>query len=140
VLQISYNGIPSDPDGAQEIEASPGIFAIANADSSANSASNPAASGSYVTIYGTGQGVSNPPETDGTIMGDTLATPVLPVEATIDGQPGTILYAGSAPGLVAGVLQINLSVPTQLLPGQHIVVISVGDRDNSFQQSLLFTR
>ena len=140
VLQISYNGIPSDPDGAQEIEASPGIFAIANADSSANSASSPAVSGSYVTIYGTGQGVSNPPETDGTIMGDTLATPVLPVEATIDGQPGTILYAGSAPGLVAGVLQINLSVPTQLLPGQHIVVISVGDRDNSFQQSLLFTR
>jgi uncharacterized protein (TIGR03437 family) len=138
-VQISYNGVISDSYYANEGQADPGVFAIANPDASVNSASNPVAAGSYVVMYGTGQGVSNPPETDGAIMGDVLSTPSLPVTATIDYEAATVLYAGSAPGLVAGVLQVNLQVPATIAAGSHTVVITVGTY-KSFQTSYLYTQ
>lgn len=33
---------------------------------------------------------------------------------TIDGQPAEILYSGQAPGLVAGVSQVNARIPLSL--------------------------
>jgi uncharacterized protein (TIGR03437 family) len=142
-IQITYNGVDSDIYYAPGGPADPGIFAIANSDASVNSAANPVQAGSYVVIYGTGQGVSNPPVADGVITGDTLSTPLLPVLAYIDGQPATVLYAGSAPGLVAGVLQINLQLPGQLTGGQHSLnIVSQGwnTLQTDFQTALLFTR
>jgi uncharacterized protein (TIGR03437 family) len=56
-------------------------------------------------------------------MGGALATPVIPVLALIDGQPATVLYAGSAPGLVAGVLQVNLDLASSITPGKHTLVL-----------------
>ena len=40
-----------------------------------------------------------------------LRVPVLPVKVSIDNQPADVLYAGAAPGLVQGVIQINVRVP-----------------------------
>jgi uncharacterized protein (TIGR03437 family) len=38
-----------------------------------------------------------------------------------------ILYAGAAPGLVSGVLQINVRVPWNIEPGDFVpVVLTVG--------------
>jgi uncharacterized protein (TIGR03437 family) len=37
-----------------------------------------------------------------------------------------VIYAGSAPGLVAGAVQWNIRVPQELPPGEHPVVVSVG--------------
>jgi uncharacterized protein (TIGR03437 family) len=132
VLQMSYNGIASDAyyDGYGPSEIDLGIFAAANSDGSVNSVINPATAGSYVVVYGTGAGVFGPPETDGEIMGSALATPVLPVVALIDGQPATVLYAGSAPGLVAGVLQVNLGLSSTMAPGKHTLVL--GDSLQTF--------
>lgn len=142
-IQITYNGIDSDIYYAPSGPADPGIFAVANSDASVNSAVNPAEAGSYVVIYGTGQGISSPPEMDGVITGDTLSTPLLPVLAYLDGQPATVLYAGSAPGLVAGVLQINLQLPSQMAPGQHSLnIVSEGwnTLQSDFQTAALFTK
>jgi uncharacterized protein (TIGR03437 family) len=142
-IQVTYNGIESDIYSAFSGPADPGIFAVANSDASVNSAANPADAGSYVVIYGTGQGISNPPETAGGIMGDTLSTPLLPVLAYLDGQPAPVLYAGSAPGLVAGVLQVNLQIPAQFTPGQHTLnIVSQGwnTLQSDFQTALLFTK
>jgi uncharacterized protein (TIGR03437 family) len=138
-VQVSFNNDASDTYSANAGEADPGIFAIANPDYSVNSASNPAKAGTYVVIYGTGQGASNTAETDGTLI-SALVVPALAVTASIDGQPATVLYAGSAPGLVAGVLQINLAIPSQLSAGSHSLVISAGEWTNVAQNSGLFTQ
>jgi uncharacterized protein (TIGR03437 family) len=45
-----------------------------------NSASSPAARGSIVLLYATGEGELKPPQADGAITGSALANPVLPAK------------------------------------------------------------
>jgi hypothetical protein len=60
--------------------------------------------------------------------GDKLAAPILPVSLTIGGKDARILYAGAAPGLVAGLMQINAIVPQDLTPGNAWpVVVRIGN-------------
>jgi uncharacterized protein (TIGR03437 family) len=77
-------------------------------------------------IYATGEGQTTPAGVDGAVTGATLQRPVLPVRVTIGGQEAEVLYAGSAPGLVAGVLQVNARVPALARRGSVPVVITVG--------------
>jgi uncharacterized protein (TIGR03437 family) len=56
-----------------------------------------------------------------------LPMPRLPVTATIGGQPADILYAGSAPGLPAGALQVNARIPEGTASGTAAIVLKVGD-------------
>jgi len=70
---------------------------------------------------GAGQGV------DGQITGDTLSKPVLPVSVTIGALPAQVLCAGAAPGLVAGMLQVNCIVPPNSPSGWIIpIVLNIG--------------
>jgi uncharacterized protein (TIGR03437 family) len=108
--------VPSEP----EVFQSGGSAIALNQDGSLNSASNPAAGGSVVTIWATGGGISLAPGRDGVIATE-LDSPVLPVSvlnASYAGASGldslAVLYAGSAPGLVTGALQINFQLPTNL--------------------------
>jgi uncharacterized protein (TIGR03437 family) len=90
-----------------------GPGAILNEDYSPNSFDNPAQPGSYIMIYGTGFGTMQSPVTDGQPV--TAANPTtLPVTAYVGGQPAEVLYAGAAPGLIAGVTQINVRLPAGL--------------------------
>jgi len=99
--------------------ASPAVFtqngtgigpgAILNEDYSLNSTSNPANEGSIVMIYGTGFGPLSPPGKDG--EPGVLSATALPVTAKIGGLPADIFYAGAAPALPNGVVQINVRVP-----------------------------
>ena len=101
--------------------ASDGVHALAlNQDGSLNSASNPAALGSIVTVFATGLGPITPPQADGTLVGLPLPANVLPVTvgfvvanppfgATIY-NPFEVTYAGPAPYLVAGATQINFKL------------------------------
>jgi uncharacterized protein (TIGR03437 family) len=58
-----------------------------------------------------------------------------PVSVTIGGVAATdISYAGSAPGLVAGALQVNVSIPTSVASGDVPVVLRIG---NTISQSAL---
>jgi uncharacterized protein (TIGR03437 family) len=51
----------------------------------------------------------------------------LPVTVTIGGQSATVMYQGAAPGLVAGMSQINVQVPAGVTPGSAVsVTITVG--------------
>ncbi len=96
-------------------------------DNSVNSASNPAAAGGYVQIFGTGGGVVvGPAMEDGALAPGAWSLATQPVTATIGGLPATVQYAGSAPGLVNGVLQVNLRIPSGLAPGPQPVVITIG--------------
>ena len=60
-----------------------------------------------------------------------LPLPVLPVTATIGGRSVQPQYAGAAPGLVAGVLQVNVQIPTGLTAGAVPVVLQVGSSSSA---------
>ena len=75
-------------------------------------------------LYGTGEGQTSPPGVDGTIPGrsTTLKTPTQRVRVRIGGVEADVLYAGSAPFLVSGVLQVNAKVPAGVTPGVAVPV------------------
>jgi uncharacterized protein (TIGR03437 family) len=104
-----------------------GEGAILNQDGTVNSSANPAARGSYISLFGTGAGLASPIIPAGTAV---LATPYpLPqsvVTVTIGGQPATVQYAGAAPTLPNGVLQINVLVPANIPAGNAAVGVSIG--------------
>ncbi len=91
-------------------EGGAGQLAALNEDGSLNSPENPAARGSVVTLFATGEGRTDPPATEGRPATAPLPRPVQAVSLTIGVHPAEILFAGSAPGMV-GVLQINARVP-----------------------------
>jgi uncharacterized protein (TIGR03437 family) len=104
-----------------------GPGAILNQDSSVNSQSNPASKGSVISIYASGAGQTYPPGVDGQISNAVLPAPTLPVSVQIGGQNAIVLYAGAAPELVAGVLQVNVLVPSDVSSGPAVpVVLTVG--------------
>ena len=104
-----------------------GQLAALNQDNSVNSASNPASQGSVVVLYATGMGVLSPAASDGTIIASTpLPAPVLPIQVTVGWRSAQVLYAGSAPGMVAGAIQINVAVPAGIAAGDAAVVAMVG--------------
>jgi uncharacterized protein (TIGR03437 family) len=121
-LQLEYLGALSAPIPLQVTPAAAGVFsldgsgrgqaAVLNArDGSINSSSNPARRGDYVSIFATGAGVTTPASADGLLGSAPLAQPKAGVSVTIGGLPCQINFAGAAPGLVAGAIQINAQVP-----------------------------
>ncbi|MBV9768270.1 MAG: hypothetical protein JOZ32_01755, partial [Bryobacterales bacterium] len=53
--------------------------------------------------------------------------PLLPVSVEIGGLPAVVSYAGAAPLEVAGLLQVNATVPAGVPTGTSVpVVIKVG--------------
>lgn len=114
--------------------SAPGLFtldstgqgAVLNQDGSVNGGANPAARGSIITLYATGAGQTNPAGIDGLLAGTVLPVPMLPVAVNIGGQAAQVLYAGAAPGLVAGVMQVNVRLPDGVSSGAAPVILQVG--------------
>jgi uncharacterized protein (TIGR03437 family) len=106
------------------VTAAPAIFtqdasgagpgAILNEDYTINSYLNPASADSVIVLYGTGFGPLTPPALDGQTATGPAST-LMPVTATIAGVPAVVTYAGAAPGCIAGVVQINVQVPKNVL-------------------------
>jgi len=94
-----------------------GLGAIQNSDHSTNRQSQRAARGSFVTIYATGDGETDPLLPDGAIIG--AITPVLKhtVTVRIDGVDAAVLRAGLTAGVVNGILSIVVGIPTSLPHG-----------------------
>ena len=98
-----------------------------NQDGSLNSQANPASAGSVITVWATGSGVPNVSEVDGSIAGTTSLHPsAAPVSLLSNALNGNgfpldslyVAYAGDAPDLVAGVIQVNFQLPGQVKPVQ----------------------
>lgn len=105
--------------GYKELAATPGIFsgAVINPDGSLNTKDNPAPQGAILVFYGTGLGQTTPPGVDGSFYtGTQVPVAVGKVSILFGGRSGQVLYAGQAPGLLAGVMQINAQLPMNL-PG-----------------------
>lgn len=103
-----------------------GQAAALNQDGSVNGRTKPAAHGSVVVVYATGAGETNPASIDGLVTTTPGAAPMYPVSATINGRSSQVLYAGQAPGLVSGVLQVNIAIPVQAPSGAVPIVLQVG--------------
>jgi uncharacterized protein (TIGR03437 family) len=116
--------IPADP---QIFQNTGGDAAAINQDGTINSAVHPAPAGSVVSIWATGT----------------------PADLFIDGQvataaadfgccavfagpgPAEVLYGGAAPGIVAGVVQVNFRVPVPVADGALAVTILSGGRTSN---------
>jgi len=86
-----------------------------------------AARGSVIQILGTGEGQTLPGGVTGSITQSANKVPALPVPVTIGGIDAVVQYACSAPGEVAGVLQVNATVPAGATPGAAVpITIAVG--------------
>jgi uncharacterized protein (TIGR03437 family) len=137
---VVYQGNASAPATATIAATRPGIFtndgsglgqgAILNPDYSLNGPSNPAPRGQYVMIYATGEGVTTPPGVDGRVTdpsGKLLPLAVASCTATIGGTTVAADYCGEAPGSTAGLVQMNVKLPTTIAPASAVpVTIAIG--------------
>lgn len=142
-VQVRYRGTTSAELEMRLADSRPGIFTASQTGTgpgailnwkdgvySINSPQNPAARGSAVVIYATGEGQTDPGGVSGKVMPGTLegqTRALLPVTVTIGGKQITPFYAGSAPNYVAGVFQVNVFIPDDAPIGQAVpVVVTVG--------------
>jgi uncharacterized protein (TIGR03437 family) len=106
-----------------------GAAVVLNQDGSLNGPNRPAAPGSVVTLWATGAGQLSPAGVDGTVVpADNPPVTALPVLAQVGGQIADVLYSGAAPGIVEGVVQVNLRIPFASPTGADVsLVLRVGD-------------
>jgi uncharacterized protein (TIGR03437 family) len=132
---VEFNSGKSTPLALNVAPAAPGLFtangsgkgqaSALNDDGSSNGPSYPILAGNVVTVSATGGGATDPAGVDGEIIADPAPALVLPVTASIGGEPATAVSAGPVPGMIGGILQIQLVVPADL-SGEVPVVVSIG--------------
>jgi uncharacterized protein (TIGR03437 family) len=139
---LTYMGQESNSITLPLTATAPGIFTLNasgsgqglilnNADYSVNGPAKPAAPGSWVIVYVTGEGQTLPNGTTGLV---TVAqatqpytpAPLLTVVPRVDGQVAYFNFAGEAPGFVSGVMQVNVQIPANARSGDLPITVSVG--------------
>jgi uncharacterized protein (TIGR03437 family) len=136
-MQVSYAGSVSAAMPVAVAGVVPGVFTAnatgtgqanaSNQDGTRNTPFTPADRGSFVTMYFTGGGQTNPPGASGSVNGNTLKRLAQTVTATVGGVPAAVTFAGSAPGMVDGVMQLNLQLsPNTPVGGAQPVVLTIG--------------
>jgi uncharacterized protein (TIGR03437 family) len=140
-VQVSYQGQISSVFPLTSAPTSPALFtangsgagpaAAFNQDQSYNLPNTPAARGSTVVLFMTGEGLTAPAGVTGKVTTVSLnppitPQPILPVAVFINGQQASIAFYGEAPGLVSGVMQLNVQIPTNVPSGNLPVSVSVG--------------
>ena len=115
----TVNVAPAPATQSVGVFTSDGTHAAAlNQDGSVNSLSNPAVRGSIVTLFGTGA-IWPYGTPDGTLATSAAALDQEQNQFEIvdsTGAPASILYAGTAPGLIEGVFQVNVQLPPDAAP------------------------
>jgi uncharacterized protein (TIGR03437 family) len=141
-VQVIYNGSGSQVWSFPVAPAAPGIFtldstgtgqaAVLNQDNSVNGPSQPAARGTVIQIFATGLPVAG--AVTGSITPAAAPGSTDPVSVGIGGVTAPILYAGPAPGEVAGVIQVNAVVPDNAPTGPAVpIVLSVSPPQGPLQ-------
>jgi uncharacterized protein (TIGR03437 family) len=79
----------------------------------------------------TGEGQTSPAGATGAIAPVNVPAPwkqtPLKATATVGGLPAVVQYYGSAPGLVSGVMQVNVQIPATAPSGALPIVITLTD-------------
>jgi uncharacterized protein (TIGR03437 family) len=90
-------------------------MAVINQDGTLNKTANPAKAGSTVSIWATGFGVTGPPA-DGavtTAANNYCSSCQVVLNYVSTNITETVEYAGTSPGLIDGLMQINIMIPAQ---------------------------
>jgi uncharacterized protein (TIGR03437 family) len=87
-----------------------------------NTAATPTKIGDIISLYATGEGQTTPPGADGKAASVPYPYPNLTVTATVGGRDAPVKYAGGAPGLVAGLMQVNIQIPSGIQTGNAVPV------------------
>jgi uncharacterized protein (TIGR03437 family) len=132
---VQSAGTTSAPVSVAAAATAPGVFtadgsgrgqaAAVNQDGTPNATASPAPAGSVLSLYATGEGQTSPPGVDGKPAAAPLPQPLAPLAVTIGGVSAQVLYAGGAPGQIAGLMQVNVVAPSGL-SGAVPVVLTVG--------------
>jgi uncharacterized protein (TIGR03437 family) len=136
---IEYQGQYSAPFPVSLATAAPGVFTadlsgkglaaainLQNGANIYNSAAHPANAGDYVELFLTGTGQTSPAGVDGQPY-TGLATCVLtPVTVTIGGKSVVPQYCGGVPGVVPGLTQVNVQIPSGLAAGLVPLAVAFG--------------
>lgn len=133
-ITLTNNGTAADAVGVPVAATSPAIFslqqtgfgpgAILDTNFNVVSESNPVPLGGVVQIFATGLGAVNPAVGDGEAAPsvEPFARVVDPeLQVLFDGEAGTILFAGAAPGFI-GLYQINVQLPNVGFVGAAVPV------------------
>jgi len=136
VVHVEYQGVKSNNLTATVAAAAPGIFTQPTSGTAGLildnqwqliTTTNPAAKGSTVTIVFTGAGQTTPAGIDGHMEDLSQAAPKQKIAVTIDGQPATLIYAGTMPFCWDGVMMAQVTVPSAAHTTAAVpVVITVG--------------
>jgi uncharacterized protein (TIGR03437 family) len=138
-VTVTYQGQTSAAISVPIASSAPGVFTLGstgfgqaaaiNQDGiTVNTAATPASVGDIIALYATGEGQTTPAGVDGKPASYPYPYPNLTVTATVGGQNAAIQYAGGAPGLVAGLMQVNVKIPAGIATGNAVpVVLRVGN-------------
>ena len=136
-IQVSVGGVASNVWTVPVAPSAPAFFtasgtgvgaaAVLNQDGTINSSTNPAPRGTVVSLFLTGGGQTLPAGVTGSVTGASGARPLLPVSIQVVDRNLTLQYAGEAPGLVSGVMQVNAILPSDLPFGALRTQVQIGD-------------
>jgi uncharacterized protein (TIGR03437 family) len=120
-ISLVYNEVTVGSISVQANAGRPGIFRLhpgvasqavaVNQDGTLNGVSNPAARNSIVSIWGTGFPPLDPPCATGGLNPPKAVNLAAGWQIYL-GDGNQVVYAGSAPGQLCGVVQINLLLPS----------------------------
>jgi len=142
MAELRSPGMPPAAIQFSIVPVAPGIFATSpnpdgrdqgavwNADGTLNTPDNPAAAGSVIKAYLTGQGPVHPPVATGApAPAEPLALADYGVAATVGGQPAAVMLSVLSPGAV-GVFEVNLRLPL-IAPGSYPLEVSLNGISSS---------
>src|SRR5262249_40949072 len=108
------------------INTSNGPAVVHASDFSLVTAANPATSGEILSLFATGLGPTRPGADPGQpCSASPLQVVNSPVELTVNGAPGEVLYAGGYPG-TTNTYQVNFRLPEGTAPGQATIALTAG--------------
>lgn len=124
---VEYRGYGSVEVDVPVTRSTPAVF-TANSSGTGVAAAIRYPEARIAVIYATGEGLLTPSPQDGALtLTQPLPVPQLPVRVLLAGREVKLLYAGAAPGLTAGLLQLNLEIPEDLAGQQNLpLVIEIG--------------
>ncbi len=140
MLQVAYAGKNSNLWPIFVTPAAPGIFTTTGAGAGPVAAyaydeekkeyylvteAAPALRGGYAVLYATGEGMPVLPADAGRLDGviaQNASQPHSQATVTVGGLPAEVHYAGASPGLIVGIIQLNIRLPPTVAPGKAVPV------------------
>jgi hypothetical protein len=122
VVVLEFHGTPQAGIDAHRSPLMPAVLELLSQPirtARSTGPNNPAAKGSYVTIYFTGGGQTTPAGVTGSVTGSALKSLIQPISVMVGNQPATVQFDGSAPTFVDGVDQLNIQLAADTPSGSQ---------------------